>query len=123
MIDTVRVVESDFDLLVRLKRHAGIKNWNVLCRWAFCLSLADDSQPKTEPVGAWSTIEMTWRVFGGPHANLYSQLLVQRASEAASRGEEPNLEKLFYKHLHRGIGQLSNVAQKPTVADLLLLTG
>lgn len=64
MIETIRVVETDRDLLARLKRSTGIKNWNILCRWAFVLSLADDNQTSVDPIGNWSNVEMTWKVFG-----------------------------------------------------------
>jgi len=62
MIETVRVVETDRDLLSRLRRSTGIKNWNILCRWAFMLSLADSNPTSVDPVGNWSNVEMTWRV-------------------------------------------------------------
>jgi DNA sulfur modification protein DndE len=105
MIDPVRVVETDRDLLARLKRSTGIKNWNILCRWAFVLSI----------------VEMTWRVFGGPHADVYWALLVQRVHEDGLPDDEATLEREFNRHLHRGIGLLANLSQKPTIRSLVSL--
>ena len=31
--------------LIRLKTRTGIPQWNILCRWAFCLSLAEPTPP------------------------------------------------------------------------------
>lgn len=44
-VEHVRVSQQAKDHLVRLKRITGIKNWNVLCRWALCVSLAEESTP------------------------------------------------------------------------------
>ena len=41
MIETVRTSEKGKTQLITLKRRTGIQNWNVLCRWAFCISLKD----------------------------------------------------------------------------------
>ena len=123
MLDTVRITEGDADLLVRLKRSTGIKNWNVLCRWAFCLSLRDSDRPQVDPRGSWSSIEMTWKVFGGTYATVYWAALRQRLFEDCQGSDdspsEHDLEKEFYRHLHRGIGHLANIAQRPSLNDLM----
>lgn len=118
-IETVRIIEADKDLLVRLKRSTGIKNWNVLCRWAFCLSIANDDQPRVDPLGAQSNVEMSWRTFGGQYAEVYWALLMQRIAEQGGGTEMSDVEREFNRHLHRGIGALSNVAQRPTIRDIV----
>jgi DNA sulfur modification protein DndE len=40
LIDSVRVSKQARDQLITLRRRTGIENWNVVCRWAFCASLA-----------------------------------------------------------------------------------
>lgn len=121
MIDPVRVVETDRDLLARLKRSTGIKNWNILCRWAFVLSIVDANPTSVDPIGGWSSVEMTWRVFGGPHTDVYWALLVQRVHEDGLPNDEATLEREFNRHLHRGIGLLANLSQKPTIRSLVSL--
>ena len=41
----IRLSQQARESLVKLKRYTGIPHWNTLCRWAFCLSLAESSQP------------------------------------------------------------------------------
>jgi DNA sulfur modification protein DndE len=120
-VETVRIVETDRDLLVRLKRSTGIKNWNVLCRWSLCLSLADPHPTSVDPIGTLSNIEMTWRVFGGQYADVYWSLLVQRAHEDGHTADGEVLEREFNRHLHRGIGHLANLSAKPTLRDIALI--
>ena len=121
-VDTIRIVESDRDVLLRLKRSTGIRNWNILCRWAFCMSLADQSQTSVDPRGQVSGVEMSWKVFGGVHADIYWALLAQRLKNDGIPRDEETLERYFYRHLHRGIGLLVNVSSKTSLAQMLALT-
>src|SRR5262249_61192477 len=69
--------------LIRLKMRTGITQWNILCRWAFCLSLRQPSPPTPLDVPADSNVEMTWQVFGGEAQELYLALLRSAASAMA----------------------------------------
>lgn len=64
-IDYIRLSQQGKDQLIKLKRYTGIEHWNVLCRWAFCLSLSEPSVPPNAKIPADSNVEMTWKVFGG----------------------------------------------------------
>ena len=70
-IDHIRLSQVAKEQLIKLKRHTGIKHWNILCRWGFCLSLAEDSIPVDAQILAASNVEMSWKVFGGPDHELY----------------------------------------------------
>ena len=37
----IRLSSQAKEQLIRLKTRTGIQQWNILCRWAFCLSLAE----------------------------------------------------------------------------------
>ena len=43
-VEHVRISQDARDKLIKLKRVTGIKNWNVLCRWGLCASLAETSR-------------------------------------------------------------------------------
>lgn len=118
-VKTIRLVETDRDLLVRLKRTTGVKGFNVLCRWAFCLSLADRNPTSVNPLGSLSNLEIDWAVFAGAHEELYWSLLVQRSHEDGIPSDEEALAKEFNRHLHRGIGLLANLGQKPSIRSLV----
>lgn len=107
MIEQVRLSAKAKDQLVKLKRHTGIKNWNVLCRWAFCVSLAESSRPAESQIPSDSNVEMTWKVFAGQHEELYTELLRQRCREDDVDLDDERVNRHFRTHLHRGIGYLS----------------
>src|SRR5947209_11744584 len=66
------------DQLIRLKTKTGITQWNILCRWAFCLSLKQPTPPMPIEVPADSNVEMTWQVFAGEADELYLARLKER---------------------------------------------
>jgi DNA sulfur modification protein DndE len=61
-IRQVRLSTQAREQLIRLKTRTGIPHWNVLCRWALCLSLRQDSPPAPLDIPADSNVEMTWQV-------------------------------------------------------------
>ena len=78
MIETVRVSERARYQLMTIRKGTGIENWNVICRWALVVSLKDQSIPPHENIVTDSSVEMTWRTFGGTYEKTYLGLLIQR---------------------------------------------
>ncbi len=117
-IEIVRISERDKTLLLMLKRKTGIANWNVLCRWAFCVSLSDPSVPPKEKIQSDSSIEMTWKIFAGQHAEVYFALLVQRCKNDGLKLSANVLNEQFKLHIHRGIAFLAN---NPRLTNISML--
>lgn len=107
MIENVRISEKARNQLITLKKRTGIQNWNVLCRWALCLSLRETTPPPFENVIADSTVEMTWRTFTGGLENLYMALVISRAKRDGISLDKVELNNYFKLHLHRGISYLN----------------
>jgi len=106
MIETVRISERGKQQLSQLKKKTGIQQWNILCRWALCTSLADKTIPPKEDIITNSNIEMTWKTFAGKDEAIYEALIKQRIHEDGV--EQEALSEWFKIHLHRGISFLSN---------------
>ena len=106
-IETIHVSQTARDQLVKLKRYTGLKNWNILCRWGYCASLAEPSPPPASRIPSDSTVEMTWRVFGGAHHELYLAMLKQRCKRDGLPLDDDTLASQFRLHLHRGIAYLA----------------
>jgi len=123
MIETVKLSERAKNQLVVLKRKTGITNWNVLCRWGFCISLKEPSIPPEEKkLKLNSSVEMNWKIFAGKNADLYSALLIQRCKQDGFKLTEKNLNEQFKLHLHRGIAYLVNDSNVNNIADMLALS-
>ena len=108
MIETVKVSEKARIQLITLKKRTGIQNWNVICRWAFCISLKEETPLPNEVIITDSSVEMTWRTFTGGEESLYMNLLMYRAKKDHIKIEKDDLNNYFKLHLHRGISYLNN---------------
>jgi len=118
-LEHIKLSEKARDRLVKLKRVTGIQHWNILCRWAFCTSLAEPAIPSPTKIPADSSVEMTWKVFGGAYEELYLALLRQRCAQDGLGTSDDVLSLQFRLHLHRGIGYLAAEKQLKTIADLV----
>lgn len=105
--------------LSRLKGKTGIKNWNVLCRWAFCFSLHEGTVPTDVPIVADSNVEMSWYTFTGEYSEIYESLMTAWCLEKEIEPTEENLSKYFKLHLERGIAYLSGTNFIKSIDDLL----
>ncbi len=95
------------DQLICLKGRTGIQHWNVLCRWALCLSLREPTPPADIEVPADSNVELSWHVFGGEYHELYAALIIQRCLNDGLGSDPATLARQFSLHLHRGIAYLA----------------
>lgn len=106
--ETIRLGKQSRDQLIKIKRNTGIENWNIICRWALCVSLREPTPP---PVGKASTedgIEMTWKVFGGDNALFYSALLMTSKNSATGGSSGLDESALLHAHIRRGLGYLAS---------------
>lgn len=121
-IETVRLSQEAKDRLSRLKRRTGIRQWNTLCRWALCLSLAEKSTPRQVNVSSDSNVEMNWRTFTGAiHGDMLLELLRARCLADGLPHDGETLSHQFKQHLHRGIAYLSAPGRVQNLSDLLAL--
>jgi DNA sulfur modification protein DndE len=120
-LERIRLSQTAKEQLLKLKRNTKIEQWNILCRWAFCRSLAEPSIPATVPIPTDSNVEMTWRVFGGEIADILLIALKQRCHNDGLSTNKETLAQQFRLHLHRGIGYLASDANLKKIEDLIAL--
>lgn len=119
IIKQFRLSAQAREQLIRLKTRTGITQWNILCRWAFCLSLRQPTPPTPVEVPADSNVEMTWQVFGGEAQELYLALLKERCERDGLPLSDDALLRQFRLHLHRGISYLATPQAIRSIADLV----
>lgn len=116
-VQNIRVSQKGKEALQRLKNRTGIENWNVLCRWAICASLAMDTPPKPWTPQEESNIEMDWKTFAGEQSAVLSALIYHSA-EKHNESITDAQGAFFRSHLERGINTIQNIRK---INDLLNL--
>ena len=121
-LEVIRLSSAARDKLTTLKRRTGLRQWNILCRWAFCLSLSEKSAPPRIEIPADSNVEMTWRTFAGAEgAEILLAALKARCLRDGLPVDDATLAREFRLHLNRGIGYLSTAGKIKSLPDLLAL--
>ena len=106
IIKQVKVSQQAKDQLSRLKGKTGIKNWNVLCRWALCYSLSEKTIPTDIQIAVDSNLEMSWLTFGGDYYELYEALIKAWCQQMKLPTDNETVIKYFRLNLERGIAHL-----------------
>ena len=117
-IETVRISKQGRDQLSRLKSRTGIGQWNILCRWALCLSLAEPGQPRAVS-GGDRPIEIAWRTFGGEYADVYLALVRDRCIRDGLELDDQTISDQLHRHVHRGISYLAGDPDAKSIAGLV----
>lgn len=120
-LERIRVSKQAKNSLLYLKRRTGIDQWNVLCRWAFCFSLAESKIPHNSVIVTDSNIEMGWRTFAGKYDTLFLALLKERCLVDGLPTDQQSLAEQFKLHLHRGISYLGTRGKIKNIKDLIQL--
>lgn len=120
-VDRVRLSQTAKEQLSKLKRVTKIEQWNILCRWALCRSLAESSIPSPVPIPSDSNVELTWNVLGGEISDILIMALKQRCYQDGLGTEKETLATQFRLHLHRGIGYLAGDLNIKKIEDLIAI--
>ena len=119
IIKQIKLTNVSKDRLGRLKGKTGIKNWNVLCRWALCYSLSENTMPTDIQIVADSNVEMSWYTFGGEYSDIYDAIMIAWCKNMGLPTDEETLAKYFKLHIERGIAHLSGTNFINNLDDLL----
>jgi len=118
-VDVIRLGPFTKTRLVTLKRRTGIDTWNVLCRWAFCLSLADAAPVSEHHDDPGADIEMTWKTFAGEYTEVYEALVLHRAESEEIELNVNSEALLLRRHIVRGVARLAARRDLGSISDFL----
>lgn len=121
IVKQVRLSQQAKDQLSRLKGKTGIKNWNILCRWALCYSLAEMTLPTDIPIVSDSNLEMSWYTFGGDYYEIYEALVKAWCIRMGLDVDNETVAKYFRLNLERGIAHLCGTGFIKNIDDFLHL--
>ena len=109
MSEVIRISEQGKRQLIALKRSTKVNQWNILCRWALCCSLAEDAVLRETDLGPMSNVEITWTTLCGNFQQCITALLKHRfLNEPDELRMYKNVNDLCTAHIHRGVMILSH---------------
>ena len=100
-IDVLKTSTNLKNFLTRIKTNTGIANWNVICRWALCLSLKQTSLPR-EVDEKLDGVEIDYNILVGANKTIYTQLLINNLITHKVEINKRNLTKYLNAHVNRG---------------------
>jgi len=116
-LENIGVSQRSREILITLKRRTGIANWNIISRWAFCDSLADQNRPVPVVGHADSNIDMSWNTFAGEISDALLAAFEIRAAKDKVTKDKQERAAYFRSHLERGISQLQNAKNLSDLAS------
>ena len=120
-VKIVRISQAGEEQLTKLKRATKITQWNTLCRWALCRSLAEPTVPSLVAIKTDSKIEIAWDTFGGEIADILLIALKQRCYQDGLSLDSETIKKQLALHLHRGLSYLVSGDDLDSIEDLVKL--
>ena len=114
-----KLSKPEKEKLIRIKSRTGILNWYILCRWALCWSLKEESIPGGVDPQSDSNVEMSWITFAGEYHEIYEAIIRQRCIKDGLGDSPETLFKYFRLHLNRGINHYSSRDVLRNIQDLL----
>lgn len=120
-VETVKVSLKGRDVLIQAKRHTGMKQWNELLRWAFCLSLANPDQPKIVRKLDTGIDPIEWATFAGSYSDAYSSVFYMRALRDGVDISDPEMASSYFRaHIERGVSSLRSLKSLQSLSSLPL---
>ncbi len=108
IIERVKLSAAAKQQLSTLKKKTGIEHYNVICRHALCVSLANESKVPDENIQFAGGLEIDWKVFAGESDDTLLNVLISRALIDDGDSSPANVRKTLTGHLHRGLGYLAS---------------
>ena len=106
LIERVRLSAVAKQQLSTLKRRTGIEHYNVICRHALCISLANENRVPDEILQYGGGVEIDWKTFAGEVDPTLLNLLIIRALSEEGEVSAISVRKALQAHVHRGLAYL-----------------
>jgi DNA sulfur modification protein DndE len=115
-VESIRLSKTDKEFLIRIKRKTGIESWNVLCRWALLLALADNESRFRASQEKRDAVEIRWETFVGELKEVITGLLLLSHSTSGSIKGGPSLGEHLHFKLSDGIKRLAKAIESDATA-------
>lgn len=103
-LDNLKISKRGRDQLIKLRRVTGVESWNILARWALCVSLTEITVPPPVDRDGENPVDMNWRTFAGEYADELAAVV--RVAYDEQRSDKFDIKEFTRRHVHRGLSFL-----------------
>jgi DNA sulfur modification protein DndE len=116
----IRLSKQSRDQLINLKRHTGVATLNILCRWAYAISIKDPTPPPIPRQTSDGGFDIAWGVFVGEQHVIIEKTLLLRAQLDNFDAKGTGIAPLLRAHIQRGLSYLANKKIR-SITDLAII--
>lgn len=118
-VETIKISSGGREHLIYAKRSLGLKQWNEILRWAFCISLGNPEKPTVLGKLDSGMDPLEWNTFSGEIGAAFAAAFQIRASQDRIPINDPNeINGYFRAHVERGLATLRNLKTLPELLQL-----
>ena len=94
---------------------------NIICRWAFTVSLSSDLPPPPLAKEDKIIMKIDWKIFAGDYEYLIMALLKERISQEKIELTNESLNDQLRSHVQRGLSLIASQKKIRSIADFIEL--
>lgn len=119
-VDNVKLSSKGRDVLIQAKRHTGLKQWNELLRWGFCISLSNPDSPRATRKLDAGIDPVEWSTFAGADSQFYAAAFYHRASkDGIDLMDQDAIGAYFRAHIERGVAALRSLKSLTALVSVM----
>lgn len=118
-VETIRISQQGRDHLIKVRRQTGVENWNIICRWALCVSLREPTPPAIAREKLDGGVEMTWKVFAGDESDVFAALILMRVEKDGFASNPDGIGRCIRSHINRGLSFLASGKETKSILDFI----
>ena len=121
-IESLKISDRAFLDISQIKSKTRIDTMNIICRWAFNISLSSDLPPP--PLAKEDKInkEIDWKIFAGDYEYLITGLLKNRLNQDKIKITNETMSDHLRLHVQRGLSLIAAQKNIKNIEDFIELS-
>jgi DNA sulfur modification protein DndE len=121
-IESLKISDRAFLDITQIKTKTRIDTMNIICRWAFNISLSSDLPPP--PLAKEDKInkEIDWKIFAGDYEYLITGLLKNRLNQDKIKITNETMSDHLRLHVQRGLSLIAAQKNIKNIEDFIELS-
>ena len=121
-IESLKISDRAFLDITQIKSKTRIDTMNIICRWAFNISLSSDLPPPPFAKEDKINKEIDWKIFAGDYEYLITALLKNRLNQDKMKITNETMSDQLRLHVQRGLSLIAAQKNIKNIEDFIELS-